>query len=334
MRQKLCNRTIKKNIIRLFVFACGAFISTSSFCQPTYSIPWATTQPQFVFPVYFEEASGMRDTVYYCYDISSHLSNHQYADSVFGQKPVAVDTNRFYAYFYDSDFCGLAPQQCDSQYKVSVSPLGGAVVPHFPNDWTIVGFKNGQLPLKISWDISTLYSDSLPFSNSSGQPVSQGRFNPHRTNPFIQFSENGQTWPASLPFPILVTDSTINSQSVKDSCTVFNINGSTTNSVNNFYFDLYFEPWTGIITSANLKSIDKKCEIYPIPYGDEVFVRLKQFSNRGALSVYDLTGKLIILKHILWEKNEIALVLPKGVYVFNFTCEEYTANQLIFSLGF
>ena len=107
----------------IFITILFFIISEASFAQPIYTIPWATYQPKFVFPVYFEEASGMRDTVYFCYDSTAHLSNHGFIDSSFGQKPIYVDTNFFYAFFESYDFCRTEPQQCDSQYKVSVSPL-------------------------------------------------------------------------------------------------------------------------------------------------------------------------------------------------------------------
>ena len=34
----------------------------------TYTIPWAQQQPAWVFPLWFEDASGAKDTLYVCYD--------------------------------------------------------------------------------------------------------------------------------------------------------------------------------------------------------------------------------------------------------------------------
>ena len=34
-----------------------------SFSQTVYTIPWAKTQPAFVFPIYAEDGNGQKDTI-------------------------------------------------------------------------------------------------------------------------------------------------------------------------------------------------------------------------------------------------------------------------------
>lgn len=173
-----------KKFILIFYFSLLASYLHS---QTVYTIPWATVQPKFVFPIYFEEATGMRDTLYICYDSLAHTNTPNMADTIFGQKLIYTDTTKFYAYF--PCCCNINPFQCDSQYKATVSPLGGTG--QFPISWIHFGFRNGILPLKMSWDISTLYSDSLPFPLNTGLPRAQGRFNTLVGSPFIKLSENG-----------------------------------------------------------------------------------------------------------------------------------------------
>ena len=39
----------------------------------TYTIPWAQQQPAWVFPLWFEDASGAKDTLYLCYDVNAGI---------------------------------------------------------------------------------------------------------------------------------------------------------------------------------------------------------------------------------------------------------------------
>ena len=89
----------------------------------------------------------MRDTIYFGYDPNAHISDHPLEDSIFRQKLQWVGTTKFYCWINDPDICHVDPSQCDSQFKVNVTPELGNT---FPVGWNNVGFKNGMLPLKIS----------------------------------------------------------------------------------------------------------------------------------------------------------------------------------------
>lgn len=309
---------------KLFLFILISLSSKIS-GQNIYSIPWATTQPKFVFPIYFEEAAGMKDTIYFCFDPRANFFQPDIQDSVFGQKLVPVDTTRFYAYIQSDHLCSTTSLVCDSQYKVSVAPLSGGLIPHFPFNWTIIGFHNGTFPLKISWDISTLYSDSLPFPFSSGLPKAQGSFRPLSSSGTIQFGENGQYWPASsLPYNILVTDT--GTPALKDSCNVFTINGGGPFEVENFGFSLSFEEWTGIITHVN-ELPEFKNKIFYDCNSHELFFETIRCSNYCNIQIVDISGK-ILSSFKLNQNNQINTIpinLMNGIY---FVIIELDNNRL------
>ncbi len=308
-----------KNILTPLFFLTTLFAHS----QTIYTIPWATQQPKFVFPVYFEEATGMLDTVYYCYDPNANLFSHGTSDSVFGQSLRFVDTTKFYAFIASYDFCNAAPLQCDSQYKVTISPLGGGSNPRFPYDWTNVGFRNGKLPLKISWDISTLYSDSLPFVFNPGLPHAQGRISPSASNPFIGVRENGFWDNTNLPYYSLVTDS--GSPGFQDSCTAFQINGLGSDNVEEFWFRLFFEEWTGVITGTSDLVKKNVCRIFPNPATQNFYFEVTDLQTEGIIEILDLSGRIIVSKIVNAGSFLIPLQIhaPAGLYIFKFSCSQF-----------
>lgn len=294
--------------------------------QQVYTIPWATKQPKFVFPIYFEEASGMRDTIYFCFDPQAHNSQPFIADTIFGQKLIKVDTTGFYAFIQSNDFCNSAPLQCDSQYKVSISSLSGTG--QFPKSWMHFGFRNGLLPLKISWDISTLYSDSLPFPLNPGLPRAQGRFNTLAGSPFIKLSENGQLIDVSLPYNILITDT--GGPSITDSCTVYSIDGNSHPVEEIQVNPLYFESWTGVVTSIESKELKDDFKIFPNPCNSILNFESELACDAGKIQINDLSGRIVFSKKIspFQMVKKISLDLSEGVYIFSYSCQDYFYNKL------
>jgi hypothetical protein len=305
-----------KKFISIFYFLILANYLHS---QTIYTIPWATVQPKFVFPIYFEEGTGMRDTIYICYDSLAHPFTPNIADTIFGQKLIYVDTTRFYVSIESNNFCNSAPLQCDSQYKSTVSPLSTG---HFPISWFNFSFRNGLLPLKISWDISTLYSDSLPFPLNPGLPRAQGRFNT-LGSPFVKLSENGQVFDLSLPFNILLSDT--GSPALRDSCTAYAIDGNPHHVEDIFVSTLFFERWTGFAASVESNEFTKGFKIFPNPCNGILNFESKLLCESGIIKVCDLSGRIVFNMKIsnLIGVNNLSLNLSEGAYIFNYSCANY-----------
>jgi len=80
-------------------------------------IPNATKQPKWVFPIYFEEGTDRKDTIYLGYD---PFANHPGVkdDTIFGEYWITTDTVGFFAYLYSkSGMPGI-----DSIMKIAISP--------------------------------------------------------------------------------------------------------------------------------------------------------------------------------------------------------------------
>ncbi|MEN9521788.1 MAG: hypothetical protein RL065_165, partial [Bacteroidota bacterium] len=61
----------------------------------TYTIPNASKQPAWVFPLWFENGDGQKDTVYIGYDIHADTWNGIGPDTIFGEKWQVINFNKF-----------------------------------------------------------------------------------------------------------------------------------------------------------------------------------------------------------------------------------------------
>jgi len=137
--------------------------SLCAFAQ-TYTIPGATQQPAWVFPIYFEEGTGLKDTIYLGYDPNASPIHGPFPgsiDTVFGEDYELIDTSKFKVFW--TSCCDAIH---DTVIRVDVAPsgyLGGSIF-----------FTKGVLPLTVKWDKSLFYSAILPYPDQSPAPYAEG----------------------------------------------------------------------------------------------------------------------------------------------------------------
>ncbi|HET8962356.1 MAG TPA: hypothetical protein VFM99_00545, partial [Chitinophagales bacterium] len=126
----------------------------------TYSIPGATVQPAWVFPLWFEDALGNKDTLYFGYDPEGQNFDWPQSDSVFGEELENIDTSKFNSY-WESGFA------LPAALKIIVwNDLQFVSVISFYKTW--------YPPLTLRWDKNLFYSDVLPFPENEGAPRAWG----------------------------------------------------------------------------------------------------------------------------------------------------------------
>jgi len=162
----------------------------------TYTIPWATQQPAWVFPFWLEDGAGNKDTIYYCYDPNGHLHQTVYD---FGDSLRVVDTSKFFGGFW-----GVWDKNRTNQVNVWDSSYM-----YYQNGEVSLFWSNASPPyVKISWDVHLFRSAILPFPTKAPAPKVQG------------FMWWGQGIPAAYPiingipacsydFPIPMTDTNL-----------------------------------------------------------------------------------------------------------------------------
>lgn len=314
---------LKINLILFFI----CHLTKSSSAQNYYQIPGAQIQPQFVFPLFIEAGNGNRDTLYLGYDSLSHdIISHVDSDTLFGIKKVFVDTNGFYALWHTYLFnCGLPNHACDSVYKVNVTPLSSCHTDCFPSQYDFL-LIHGRFPIKLSWDVTTLRNDSVPFPDQSPSPKAQGYLIWDIPNCWA--TENGSLWTYG-PYEI-ITDTVVASYGTKrDSITIFHPLGNIL--FDRIQLNLFIEPWNGINTLVKEMSNKTKINLFPNPTTE--FTEIKTDLNEFELKLFDLLGNE--LNHQIVKGGGMNLNLSnysKGIYIVKLFFQNKTESRLVLKM--
>ena len=127
----------------LLAGALAALYASVALAQPTYTIPWAQKQPQFVFPFFLEADNGDRDTLYWALDSGVTFTA---ADSVYGAMFIPSKPQAFQVGHYNADSTKLMKVQVNN-----ISLSGSGLIEAVPPD---------QFSVVMRWDTS-LFSDTI-----------------------------------------------------------------------------------------------------------------------------------------------------------------------------
>jgi hypothetical protein len=122
----------------------------------------AQRDPQWLMPLYFQDANGDRDTVYFGYDPEADMYP-EIADTSLGENWIRIDRSKFniYLWNYPNVAGGEFYLINDTVRKVDIrSNFIGAYI----------GFCKGKLPITMKWVDSLLYAPSCPFPDLSPRP--------------------------------------------------------------------------------------------------------------------------------------------------------------------
>lgn len=291
-----------------FILVFAFFTSQYSFSQ--YTITWATQQPAWVFPIWFENGDGQRDTIYFGYDYNADSTLGEPSDSIFGEKKIWVDTTKFNAKFGGSWYCGSGII-CDSVLKADVNDtlMSG----------TSISFINGLLPLKVSWDVSLLRSTALPYPDQSPAPKAEGQmgfFTP-------MYSINKDSSWCSNVMQVLITDTVINNGGMtkcirKDSIYFESMYGP---GYAPSYISLTVRKWQGFIGNIGSAGMNQSYLLaYPIPFNNDLNINCVSCGTYH-YRLTDVFGKIYVADSNLNGGIRISADnLPAGIY---FLCVKY-----------
>ena len=113
-------------------------LCNSNLAAQTYTIHFAEKQPAWVFPLWFTNGDGQKDTFYLAYDLEASSATE---DSLFGEYPSSSDESLFYV---ETDFKWKVIATDKLTYAIGIS------------------ISNIVYPFTIAYDSKVLYSDSLP----------------------------------------------------------------------------------------------------------------------------------------------------------------------------
>ncbi|MEO6438290.1 MAG: T9SS type A sorting domain-containing protein [Chitinophagales bacterium] len=252
----------------------------------TYTVPGAQIQPAWVFPLWFENADGQKDTLYFCYDSTA---NYPYPDTLFGVKLVHDDPSVFNMTF------DALPFNDTSHLKVV------ALTEDVLSSGVSLFSQNVILPLILRWDPSVFYSDSLPYPDEDPAPRAEG----HLWFDLPTFVDS-----CSYSVPILMTDtSSPFAYCHKADSIVFN--GQYLS-----YLVFSVHPWKGIILNVTYAAKEEEIKVYPNPFKDNLILEMgNTFLGKLQFQIFDLNGHRTVEQAVKTSTSQIDVssLLP-GIY--------------------
>lgn len=129
-----------------------------------YTIHAQEREPQWMMPLYFEDANGDKDTVYIGYDTSAGDGVYD-IDPAFNEGWIKVDTTKFNVFLW------MYPNEPPvGSYEIFSDSVRKKDITSFPYPNAHIGFTKGKMPIILKWVDSLLYSSKLPFPDITPRP--------------------------------------------------------------------------------------------------------------------------------------------------------------------
>ncbi len=293
---------MKTLICFCFLFSCLQI----SYAQ-IYTIPWAQQQPAWVFPLWFENGDGQKDTLYYCYDINSGDPFNPDYDTIFGDFAQIIDTTKFQVYYgcsLSSDF--LASKSTTTNYNLE----GGIDI----------CFYKAILPITLRWDPNLFYSDSLPFPDLDPAPLAQGK---------LLFDIPMGAIDCSYQYPIYMTDSIIEPYAYSPACVFADSIQFTGFGVSYLIFNV--EPWIGQFLAVQ-NIVNQPVTVEQNDLSGEVLIA-NSAAHSYQISIYNILGEPLIQNVVLSAHEEKQINLSNayhGMYILTISSEnQFLSFKLI-----
>ncbi|MEN9521787.1 MAG: hypothetical protein RL065_164 [Bacteroidota bacterium] len=321
----------KFKLLKTIILAMGCFLAFSnSYSQITnHTIPFAQQQPKWVMPLWFEDAIGQKDTIYFCYapkieyyGSPPHFNNtlYNFYKTQYGMNPIKLDSNKMVIGKLEM---GDSVSKVFEGYITSISNGDSVLV---SNAYLI--FKHTVLPLVMKWDPKVFYNDSLDFlpkKNGITGPRGQGGWLYDPNGTYINncgWSEYALMTDTVQPF-FNSTNSCIN----RDSMVFSGVLTSTT---------IIVYPWIGYVGAAGgIEEIinDKFFKINPNPVDEILNIKFARMSDHFNLfNIIDVFGRVQLTGKIKTDNNSISIEnLPNGIYIIRITESD---NSIIHSSKF
>lgn len=235
-------------------------------------IPYATQQPKWYFPIYAQDATGKKDTIYLGYNPGA--SDVVGTETQFGEiwQPGG-------AAFSISTYSWINP--VDSVVKVNIRDTTnfGYYLPYNP-----ITISNAVLPVTFKWDVSLLRSDSIPFPVQGFLPRAQ--LNIEMSSGMFLVGNPNVTCNISMPIIVSDTiDTSVCTCGLKDSLTLLDPFGNT--SPQSFYYSFNVVPWTGKQPTGIKDYIKADFKVYPNPAQAKIMVQGLKKNKNYSIRIYN-----------------------------------------------
>ncbi|MBI4929339.1 MAG: T9SS type A sorting domain-containing protein [Bacteroidetes bacterium] len=289
---------MKKIFCLLYIIPFLLFIS-SCFAQ--------SQTPAWLFPIMFKDYNGERDTIYIGYDRNASLN----LDTIFGEKPIKIDTSKFNSvfFFWGGQDSAVKTIVWDSTYLTAGNSIS---------------FLKGKMPLTMYWYDTLFYSDSLPFPNLSPKPRGRGNLT---CGGSICPSGNDiilTDMPGSLPF---VPNFTFSDSIV--------FPGDSTQSGISVNMSLRILPFNSLDNGTGIAELfeENDFNIFPNPTTDIVIIQPHQ-QVQYSYSIINVLGEIIANSAIINKEARVDISnLSDGLYLIQLKGSHFTVTRKLLKVN-
>jgi hypothetical protein len=280
----------------------------------TWLLP-AQRDPQWLMPLYFQDANGDRDTVYFGYD--PEASMYLDADTILGEEWIRIDTSKFNIFLVQYPECGGG--DCPILYTDTVKKVD---IRNYSVGASI-GFCKGKMPITMKWVDSLLYAPSCPFPDLSPRP--RGRIDLlcyDGAPPYFNCPNSDET-----PFSLTDYPAPEITYPVMDSM-FFNGSGlvSPSKSIGQLMLFLVAHNYTYIGLEDNK---NPTLNVFPNPFTDKLTIQYP-LHEKYSVQVLNLSGEILFQLHSNGEELIIGMSgVDKGFYLVLIKTTEIISIQKI-----
>jgi hypothetical protein len=277
-------------------------------------------KPAWLMPLYFEDATGAKDTVYIGYDSTASAAESD-IDTVFDEGWIKVDTSKFNAFIWI--YPGYAPV---GNYVITSDSVRKKDISRWPYPNAEIGFIKGKMPIILKWEDSLLNSPSLPFEDISPRPRARIDF----------YCGNGEPGYYNCPIEGHLTLTGYPTPDLQNICTdIVVFNGSGTYIPSDVLFNIYaFVVPHNYQTIANSTIIQTQdIDVYPNPFNS--YINIANPNNEHLeICLINTIGQLIY-----FTKNADSLLtidlknLKGGIYIIRITSSKSTYFKKVLKLN-
>ncbi|MDQ3192084.1 MAG: T9SS type A sorting domain-containing protein [Bacteroidota bacterium] len=275
----------------------------------------ATKQPAWAFPIWIEDGSGQKDSLYVGYDPSSSNqfggfywsnppSNEGAADTIFGEYWLTKPSSGF--------FTSIGSWN-DSISKINITPEFASL--------NIILY-NAIWPITIKYDVGLFYADTLPFTDTI-KPEGYAEFHCIDSWPDSDFNcfTQGPTY--------YLTDSTHNyfGSNWKVMPISFVLTGdNATTSPNGMGIEIMFKDFYSLLNQVSIKEITDEnfFNLFPNPAKDVIIVEVVPEDSFN-ITILDYSGRTVLVKNNLQNKSSVPIfILDSGIYFVKVSTSKHT----------
>jgi len=289
----ICLYLGKSNVMRYIFFLLISFIVTETFAQ---TIPYASQQSKWIFPIWAKDATGAMDTIYLCYDPNTTgASNDLNYGEIWFDSP-----SDFFMSTYSWGSALDSAKRVDSRDTLN-NQLGYYFEVH-----------NAVFPITFYWDVDLLRSDSIPYPFQPDYPKAWFGLD-YGSGSYMVYPDS--TFSCNPSYPVIVSD-TVNPADcpchVRDSLTLEDWTGNPFPQSGGF--EVSIDPWHSC--SSSISEINSfSIKTYPNPFSDILYLNNQVDLIR--VEILNIDGRFILSKEVI--ENLITLnELAKGTYLIKF----------------